>query len=266
MSKSPIVTISILGKKFTFPLGARVKVPKEVEGYKSKLDLAQDILKYLIKYYPEIKSLPIAFDSWYGAKKFLKWLSENGFRWVCPVRQGRIFLSEDKGQRFRTQDLLQGIKCHQWRKNDNLNIRYRNLGNFNIPGYGLAKVVALWDIKRSPRKVILITNQLKEDGIEIIRQYCQRWKIECSYRELKNDFGFEDFHMRHFTGISAYLSLLLVSYQLTTWMRWRCKLEGSLGEITQQGYHEYIKLVMSNKLDSFISGGFKSYDIEKLAA
>ena len=60
--------------------------------------------------------------------------------------------------------------------------------------------------------------------------------------------------MRHFSGISAYLSLGLIGYQIMTWMRCRYNLPGTIGEITQEGYHEYIKLVMSDTLDFLISG------------
>ena len=80
----------------------------------------------------------------------------------------------------------------------------------------------------------------------MIEKYYKRWKIETVIRDAKQSLGLSDFHMQHFSGISAHLCVCILNYMALSWLRYSRKLNLSMGEMVHIIFHELILKAVEN--------------------
>ena len=86
-----------------------------------------------------------------------------------------------------------------------------------------------------------MTNNMEANGPWIIEHYYERWQIETTVRDAKQNLGLPDFHTRHFSGISAHLCVCMLNYMALSWLRYSRKLNLSMGEMVHIIFHELIR-------------------------
>ncbi len=76
--------------------------------------------------------------------------------------------------------------------------------------------------KKAISEAILVTDQLGWPASKVIATYLMRPTIEEAFKELKQWFMLQSYHIRNWEGIINYLGLSMLAYNMASWMRNRC--------------------------------------------
>jgi hypothetical protein len=125
-------------------------------------------------------------------------------------------------------------------------VKYHNVGRCYLPKYGWVYATVVYDPRRHPEVFLLVSNNLEANGPWMIENYYKRWKIETVIRDAKQSLGLSDFHMQHFSGISAHLCVCVLNYMALSWLRYSRKLNLSMGEMVHIIFHELILKAVEN--------------------
>jgi hypothetical protein len=233
--------------EIAIPIACRAWVPSCVPGYESKVSMAIATVKHFgrqaRKANLNISGMVAVFDSWYFAVELCKALDQNRMIWITQSKTNRNFLFTDqKGNptiKKKASELISTSKS-KMKLLQRKGVWYHNIGPCYLPRYGWVYATVVYDPKRSPQYFLLVTNNLEANGPWIIEQYSKRWKIETVIRDAKQSLGLPDFHMRHFSGISAHLCICMLNYMALSWLRYSQKLNFSMGEMVHIIFHELI--------------------------
>jgi len=95
------------------------------------------------------------------------------------------------------------------------------------PGLGEVKLICVKFFREGKKKVsegILVTDQLDWFASRVIATYLMRPTIEQAFKELKQLFMLQSYHLGSWQGILNYMSLSMLAYNMAAWMRSRCGL------------------------------------------
>jgi hypothetical protein len=93
------------------------------------------------------------------------------------------------------------------------------------PGLGEVKLICVKFFREGKKKVseaILVTDQLDWFASRVIATYLMRPTIEQAFKELKQLFMLQSYHLRSWQGVLNYMGLSMLAYNMATWMRSRC--------------------------------------------
>jgi len=233
--------------EITIPIACRTWVPSCVPGYESKVSMAIATVKHFARQAKKAKlsiaGMVVLFDSWYFAVELCKTIDQNRMIWVTQSKSNRIFfLPDEKGNptiKKRASDFT-AFPTGKMKSLHRKGVWYHNIGRCYLPRYGWVYATVVYDTKRNPEVFLLVTNNLEANGPWIIEHYYRRWHIEMTIRDAKQSLGLPDFHMRHFSGISAHLCACMLNYIALSWLRYSRKLSFSMGEMVHIIFHELI--------------------------
>lgn len=95
------------------------------------------------------------------------------------------------------------------------------------PGLGQVKLICVKffrEGKKTISEAILVTDQLHWFASKVIATYLMRPTIEEAFKELKQWFMLQSYHVRSWESIINYLGLSMLAYNMAAWMRNRCGL------------------------------------------
>jgi len=95
------------------------------------------------------------------------------------------------------------------------------------PGLGQVKLICVkffTEGRKTISEAVLVTDQLKWSASKVITTYLMRPTIEEAFKELKQLFMLQSYHVRSWEGIINYLGLSMEAYNMAAWMRERCGL------------------------------------------
>ena len=69
-------------------------------------------------------------------------------------------------------------------------------------------------------------------------------------RAAKQNFGLEQFHMPHFSGICAHVVPMMLDYLLLSWIRYHYHLRASMGQLVHRLFHECMVQAVGKAHDS----------------
>jgi hypothetical protein len=93
------------------------------------------------------------------------------------------------------------------------------------PGLGEVKLICVRFFREGKKRIsdaILVTDQLDWPASRVIATYLMRPTIEQAFKELKQLFMLQSYHLRNWQGILNYIGLSMVAYNMAAWMRSRC--------------------------------------------
>jgi hypothetical protein len=93
------------------------------------------------------------------------------------------------------------------------------------PGLGEVKLICVKFFREGKKRVseaILVTDQLDWFASRVIATYLMRPTIEQAFKELKQLFMLQSYHLRNWQGILNYMGLSMLAYNMAAWMRSRC--------------------------------------------
>jgi DDE superfamily endonuclease len=188
--------------------------------YRSKLELAREMLQQLIPLLPTRNPVYVLFDSWYTSAKLVKWVRQQGWHVIAAVKSNRKVSGqkltdwhrEFKGRSYDrvSLELANGQRRTYWVRS--LTGRLRG-----VPGEVRVLLSQRGPGVRTP-KYFLCTD-LKLSAQEILSRYQHRWSQEVDYWHVKLQLGLGDFRLQSYEAIEKWYAVVYVTL---VYLYWRC--------------------------------------------
>lgn len=168
----------------------------------------------------------LVFDSWHFGKPVIDHVENLGLTWISEADTNRLIYCEHRlihaGEPAK---LIPQVKFTEV----TLSMPNGKSRKFVIYSYitkikGLKNKVKVVVVKGSwsdsdPKEIrVLVTNHLSLTPQEIVEKYAYRWGIECIFRDMKENTGFDQYQTRSLKSISRHwqFSMLAYSFLLRT--------------------------------------------------
>ncbi len=185
--------------------------------FKSKLDLAKTMMRSFLRWTKPGARVVFVFDSWYACKKIVKFIKNANAFFITRLKSNRVIhASKLRGkQSLEAYAATLGRGCFKKVKLANGKSYYAFSEVFSVNKVGVVKVVFTRKRKHARKTVFLATNDLNMSECEVIEQYGERWGIEQFFKELKGEFGFDEYQDVRQLAVSRHITLSFASYSLT---------------------------------------------------
>lgn len=170
----------------------------------------------------------IVFDAWYFCKALTGHIESKQRTWISEADVDRLISYRGKWTRAdKLAELIPSVKFT--RKvtvtNSKGEERVLRLHSFvskirNIKGHKRIVVAkGSWDAV-DPREVhIFVTNHVSLDPEDVVRKYLRRWGIECLFRDMKDNLGFDQYQVHYLKGISRHWHFCFIAYSFLLWAK-----------------------------------------------
>ena len=201
-----------------FPLAARVMCPGEEK------DTSQEVLSSLCDKVPPGL---IVFDRGFNRRKVLEKILSQGHDGLCRARSNAVFESIPKPipeeKRERGRPLLYGGRVH---------LPYLKYRDLVIDGETCSVADKVVRTRMCPEPVrlivkrekpkpskpykyfLLFTSDLELPVADAITHYGNRWKIETTFRDVKQNFGFGTYQVRNRESLNRHVQLSFIAASL----------------------------------------------------
>jgi hypothetical protein len=196
--------------------------------YKSKLTLAEEMLKAWVAKHPELR-LPVTFDSWYTQPVFCRFLDkELKLAYVGTLatdEQVQLASGEERLEAFAKrlkEEHEKAVEAGEKPVFEKIGIGYKGekesyysyCRTHRIRNFGKLRLVINHrtpDLSDSP--VFYISNRLNWQAPGITRIRRHRWPVEVYHEEGKAE-GLDQYQVRDFAAIYRHIALVAVTYSL----------------------------------------------------
>lgn len=212
-----IVSVNAYGvyKNITFPLIYKVFKPqktlKEGDVYKTKIELASEIVNELIDFGFKIEL--VLADSLYGeASSFIRTLEQHRLSWVLAIRSNHGVLMPS-AQRVRAN---KWAKFEQFFSNQTSETRY-----ICEIIFGKRRKRTYWEITTDPQTMPENSTSFVMTNIQETRNqmkkilgnlYGLRTWIEYCFRQCKQELGWTDYRLTNFEDINKWWEIIMSTY------------------------------------------------------
>ncbi|MEO0839697.1 MAG: IS701 family transposase [Cyanobacteria bacterium J06643_5] len=211
-----IVSVNAYGvySNITFPLITKIFKPKgtlkEEDKYKTKIQLASEIITELIEYGFNIEL--VLADSLYGeASQFIRTLEKYKLRYVVAIRSNHgVWMSSE-----------QKIRANKWCKfertfsNNKSETRY-----IREIIYGKRRTITYWEITTDPETLpenttsFVMTNIAGKIKKTLGNLYGLRTWVEYGFRQCKQELGWTDYRFTNFKDIEKWWEIIFCVYTM----------------------------------------------------
>jgi len=206
----------------------------KAEDFKSKLDLAKDLLEDAIT--QNIPVSTVVVDSWYSSSEFIEFVVSKNVNLISEVKSNRSILFTDPKTRqwkhYSATALTDIIKTTFAHKIKNVTIPRKDGSNRSVPIYSFIsrikdcktqlKIIFAfdsWSDFDEQKAHVLISTDIVSCDKKIISTYLLRWGIEQNFRELKDDFAFDQYQVRHQKQIQRHWILSFLAWSIAYWIK-----------------------------------------------
>jgi hypothetical protein len=217
--------------------------------YKSKLELAREMLQQVISFLPKTNPVYVLFDSWYTSAKLVKWIRQQGWHVIAAIKSNRTLSGQKltdwhhdlKGSAYQRVTLELANK--QWRT---YYVRTMNGRLRGVPG----PVRVLFSQKgpgvRTPKYFLSTDATLSAQ--EILRRYQHRWSQEVDYWYVKLQLGLGDFRLHSHEAINKWYAVVYLVLVYLYWQSYESKESHgkptSLSEVLARQRQEHQRAVL----------------------
>ena len=212
-----IVSVNAYGiyENITFPLIFKVFKPretlKELDNYKTKIELASSIITELIEFGFDIEL--VLADSLYGeASSFIRTLDKHNLPWVVAIRSNHgVWLSSE--QKVRANKWCKFTRIFSNQKSETRYIREIIYGKRNKRTY--------WEVTTDPETMpenstsFVMTNIQENRSImkkTLGNLYGLRTWIEYGFRQCKQELGWTHYRFTNFQEIEKWWEIIFSAY------------------------------------------------------
>lgn len=181
--------------------------------FKTRIDLAQNLINEFNSNYHGKQKIYIMADSWYASDKLIEYSLSTGYHYIggVPINHkidpATISIKISDFYPFIEKEDLEFIRVN----NDNYYV-YRHTGK--VGKVKCASILLCWKDKFSkdtkPRCILSTDTQL--DTVTILKNYSKRWEIETSFFYMKNALGLNDYRIHSLKGIIRFWRIIYLAY------------------------------------------------------
>lgn len=220
-----------------FPVNFKSYIPIQgtpPESFKSKLDLAKDLIVDAVD-----KKIPfsyVVFDAWYTSSDLIEFIASKNLYLVAETKINRsIRFTHPQTKQWlnlRADQIIPLIRQFYSNKLKPVSIpqsdgSYKSVFTYTLKSklkdcstpLQIIFVFDKWSSADDKDVHILITNNMTTSAENAILTYLLRWGIEESFRELKDDFCFDQYQVRHQEQIQRHWILSFLAWSLTYWIK-----------------------------------------------
>lgn len=220
-----------------FPIEFKSYLPieaVEAKDFKSKLDLAKDLVENALA--QDIPISTVVVDNWYASSEFIEFIVSKNLQLISEVKTNRSIIFTDPKTRmwrhYSATALADLIKTTFAHKIKNVTIPKKDGSTESLPVYSFTsrikdcrtqlKIIFIFDswsdFDEQKSHVLISTDTVASDK-KIIATYLLRWGIEETFRELKDDFAFDQYQVRHQKQIQRHWILSFLAWSLAYWIK-----------------------------------------------
>jgi DDE superfamily endonuclease len=187
--------------------------------YRSKLDLAQEMLQQVIPFLPETSPVYVLFDSWYTSAQLVKWIRRQGWHVIGAVKSNRKLSGQKltdrhralKGRSYDRVSLELANKQRRTYWTRTLTGRVRN-----VPGEVRVVISQRDPGVRTPKYFLCTDTTLSAQ--EILTRYQKRWSQEVDYWYVKLQLGLGDYRLQSYEAIAKWFAVV---YLVLVYLYWQ---------------------------------------------
>ena len=181
----------------------------------SKIEMASDLVDYVIQF---MSLYSVVFDSWYSDKKLIKKCMTQKVKVVCAIKANRI-ISMEKGKWILLSDFLKNLSA---RKMENFFIdekKYKITSLIaKLNGIPHIRIIISKEWNEKDEKwgdfFYLISTNVQDTPVQIIRHYKIRWSIETYHFDIKQNLGFARAFFRKKEGVVRHAIFSTIAYAI----------------------------------------------------
>jgi hypothetical protein len=187
--------------------------------YRSKLQLAQEMLQQVIPFLPATSPVYVLFDSWYTSAKLVKWIRQQGWHVIGAIKSNRKLSGQKltdrhralKGRSYDRVSLELANKQRRTYWTRTLTGRLRN-----VPGEVRVVISQRGPGVRAPKYFLCTDTTLSAQ--EILTRYQKRWSQEVDYWYVKLQLGLGDFRLHSYEAIAKWFAVV---YLVLVYLYWQ---------------------------------------------
>jgi len=183
--------------------------------FRSKISLARHILEELRPLLPKGWQVVVQFDSWYAAKRLIKYIRRQSWHVTCGLKCNRKLNGQrldQHAQAFRNR--------HQWYTRVRVSTADGNKTKYFVRRLDgrLANVpydVRVFFSKRHPREkspAYFMSTDLSCSAKQTLQGYGWRWSCEVANFYLKTQLGLADFRVQSYAAVDKYMLVVLLAW------------------------------------------------------
>jgi hypothetical protein len=192
--------------------------------YKSKLELAREMLQQVLSYLPKANPVYVLFDSWYTSAKLVRWIRQQGWHVIAAIKSNRNVSGR------KLTDWHHAYKGHSYErvslelanKQKRIYCIRKVTGRLRgVPGLVRVLISQKGPGARAPKYFLCTDRTLSAQ--EILRRYQKRWSQEVDYWYVKLQLGLGDFRLRKHEAISKWYAVVYLVLVYLYWQSYECK-------------------------------------------
>jgi DDE superfamily endonuclease len=199
--------------------------------YRSKLELAREMLQQVVSFLPKTNPVYVLFDSWYTSAKLVKWIRQQGWHVIAAIKSNRKVSGRKltdwhhdfKGRSYERVSLELANE-----KKRTYFVRALTGRVHGVPGMVRVLLSQKGPGVRTPKFFLCTDTQLSAQ--EILRRYQHRWRQEVDYWYVKLQLGLGDFRLRKHEAISKWYAVVYLVLVYLYWQSYEC--QGAQGKTT----------------------------------
>ncbi len=211
----------------------------------SKIEMAKETIDYISE---TLQLFSVVFDSWYSDKKIIKKCMTRGIKVICGIKTNRVIsIKNGKWQSFAS--VSKGVQLNNMQIYiiDDKTYKIKSIVA-KLNGIPYVKIIISreWDEQKKKwgKRFHLISTNVQDSPVEIIRHYSVRWFIETYHRDIKQNLGFATAFFRKKEGIVRHAIFSTLAYAVLKLFMFFCGLKMTIGECCSY--------IQNNGMDNFI--------------
>ena len=220
-----------------FPINFKSYIPvqgRPPQDFKSKPDLAKELIAEAVA-----KNIPfsaVVFDAWYTSSDMIESIASKNLTLVAETKINRsIFFThpQTRQQKYMcAEDIFPVIRQFYAHRLKHIEILQKNGKIKHVYTYTIKSklkdcsvplqiffILDKWSDTDDKDAHVLITNNLAMSAKTAIDTYLLRWGIEESFRELKDNFCFDQYQVRDQEQIQRHWIISFLVWSLTYWLK-----------------------------------------------
>jgi SRSO17 transposase len=220
-----------------FPINFKSYIPVQgqpPENFKSKPDLAKELITEAVA-----KNIPfsaIVFDAWYTSSEMIEFIASKNLVFVAETKINRsIYFAHPKTKQqshMRAEEIIPLIKQFYTHRLKHVEILQQNGKVKHLFTYTIKSklkdcstplqiffIFDKWSDTDEKDVHILITNNPAMSVKTAVDTYLLRWGIEESFRELKDNFCFDQYQVHDQEQIQRHWIISFLVWSLTYWIK-----------------------------------------------
>ncbi|MBU0459152.1 transposase [Patescibacteria group bacterium] len=215
----------------------------------SKIEMARDLIDQVVAALP---LHTVLFDSWYSDKKLINKCTTKRIKVVCGIKTNRKICKE-KGVWESLSKFSKNVSKKDLQTYFIDEIKYK-IATYKVKLKGIPKVKMLvsheWNEKKRKWNdpFHLISTNVRDTTVQIIRQYRIRWFIETYHRDIKQNLGFAQVQMRKKEGIVRHTIFVSLAYAILKMFMFLRGMTMTIGEccayVQDKGMDDFIREII----------------------